>query len=255
MNLSTQQLIRYGVSGALAVVVVAGAVYFLDRSPGANPPATAEDANPPAAAPAASDAKPRAAKTATPAAAPTANPDEPAVPNAAQTDQMARLLGDARRLAADGKFDEAKAALDKADAVIPGSDDTAAARREIAALSSPEGQLVTQLARARAAIAQNDTAAANQALAEAEKINPQAPEIPQLRQAMQAAQQKETHRNSRVTELLTTMREAIARHDFAAADGALNEAARIDVRDPALDAARIELARAHDADRKNKAEK
>ncbi len=255
MNLSTQQLIRYGVSGALAVVVVAGAVYFLDRSPGANPPSTAEDANPPAAAPAASDAKPRAAKTATPAAAPTANPDEPAVPNAAQTDQMARLLGDARRLAADGKFDEAKAALDKADAVIPGSDDTAAARREIAALSSPEGQLVTQLARARAAIAQNDIAAANQALAEAEKINPQAPEIPQLRQAMQAAQQKETHRNSRVTELLTTMREAIARHDFAAADGALNEAARIDVRDPALDAARIELARAHDADRKNKAEK
>jgi hypothetical protein len=54
---------------------------------------------------------------------------------------------------------------------------------------------------------------------------------------------------------LTTMREAIARHDFAAADGALNEAARIDVRDPALDAARIELARAHDADRKSKVEK
>ena len=127
MNLSTQQLIRYGVSGALAVVVVAGAVYFLDRSPGASPPSRAEDANPPAAAPAASDAKPRAAKTAASAAAPTANPYEPAVPNAAQTDQMARLLGDARRLAADGKFDEAKAALDKADAMMPGSDDTAAA--------------------------------------------------------------------------------------------------------------------------------
>ena len=46
MNLSTQQLIRYGVSGALAVVVVAGAVYLLDRSPGASPAATAEDANP-----------------------------------------------------------------------------------------------------------------------------------------------------------------------------------------------------------------
>jgi tetratricopeptide (TPR) repeat protein len=256
VNLSTEKLIRYGVSGVLAVVVVAGAVYFLDRSPSASPATTAEDANPPAAATsAASDAKPRAAKTATTAAAPTANPDEPAVPNAAQTDRMARLLGDARRLAADGKFDEAKAALDKADAVMPGSDDTAAARRDIAALSTPQGQLVTQLARARAAIAQNDAAAANQALAEAEKINPQAPEIPQLRQAMLEAQQNATHRNSRVTELLTTMREAIARHDFAAADGALNEAARIDVRDPALDAARIELARAHEADRKNKAEK
>ena len=254
MNLSTQQWIRYGVSGALAVVMVAGAVYLLDRSPSASPAATAGDANPPAAAAAASDAKPRAAKTAT-AAAPTANPDEPAVPSAAQTDQMARLLGDARRLAADGKFDEAKAALDKADAVMPGSDDTAAARREIAALSTPQGQLVTQLARARAAIAQNDAAAANQALAEAEKINPQAPEIPQLRQAMQEAQQKETHRNGRIVELLATMREAIARHDFAAADGALNEAARIDIRDPAIDQARIELARAHDADRKNKAER
>jgi tetratricopeptide (TPR) repeat protein len=257
VNLSSKDLIRYGVAGALAVVVVAGAVYFLDRSPSESAPTTAQNANPPVAAPAASDSTPSAAKTAKPAtaAAPTANPDEPAVPNAAQTDKMARLLGDARRLAADGKFDEAKAALDQADKVIPGSDDTAAARRDIAALSSPEGQLVTQLARARAAIAQNDTATANQALAEAEKINPQAPEIPQLRQAMQAAQQKETHRNSRVTELLTTMREAIARHDFAAADGALNEAARIDVRDPALDAARIELARAHDADRKNKVEK
>jgi hypothetical protein len=259
VNLSTEKLIRYGVSGVLAVVVVAGAVYFLDRSPSASPATTAEDANPPAAAtpatPTASDATPRAAKTATTATAPTANPDEPAVPNAAQTDRMARLLGDARRLAADGKFDEATAALDKADAVMPGSDDTAAARRDIAALSTPQGQLVTQLARARAAIAQNDAAAANQALAEAEKINPQAPEIPQLRQAMQEAQQKETHRNSRVSELLTTMREAIARHDFAAADSALNEAARIDVRDPALDAARIELARAHEADRKNKAEK
>jgi hypothetical protein len=51
------------------------------------------------------------------------------------------------------------------------------------------------------------------------------------------------------------MREAIARHDFAAADGALNEAERINIRDPAVDQARSELARAHDADRKSKAEK
>lgn len=168
---------------------------------------------------------------------------------------MARLLGDARRLAADGKFDEARAALDKADAVMPGSADTAAARREIAAMSTPQGQLAMQLDRARAAIAQDDAAAANQALDAAEKLSPEAPEIAQLRQTLQAAQQKETHRNGRIVELLTIMREAIARHDFAAADGALNEAARIDVRDPAIDQARIELTRAHDADRKNKAER
>src|SRR5580704_9716870 len=207
--LSTRQLIRYGAVGALAVVVVAGAVYFFDRSPTASPATTADGANPPAAADPSSAATPSvAANPATPAV----NPNEPVVPSEAQTDQIARLLGDAHRLAADGNFAEAKAALDKADAV-------------------------------------------NKALAEAEKLNPQAPEIAQLRQALLAAQQKETHRNSRIVELLTTMREAIARHDFAAADGALNEAERINIRDPAVDQARSELARAHDADRKSKAEK
>ena len=239
MNLSTKQLIRYGAVGVLAVVVVAGAVYFFDRSPTASPATTADGANPPAGNP----------------ATPAANPNEPAVPSAAQTDQIARLLGDAHRLAADGNFAEAMTALDKADAVMPGSDDTAAARREITAMSTPQGQLATQLDRARAAVEQDDAAAANKALAEAEKLNPQAPEIAQLRQALQAAQQKATHRSSRIAELLTTMREAIARHDFAAADGALNEAERINIRDPAVDQARTELARAHDADRKNKAEK
>ena len=239
MNLSTKQLIRYGAVGALAVVVVAGAVYIFDRSPTASPATTADGANPPAGNP----------------ARPAANPNEPAVPSEAQTDQIARLLGEAHRLAADGNFAEAKAALDKADAVMPGSDEAAAARREITAMSTPQGQLATQLDRARAAVEQDDAAAANKALAEAEKLNPQAPEIAQLRQALQAAQQKATHRSSRIAELLTTMREAIARHDFAAADGALNEAERTDIRDPAVDQARTELARAHDADRKNKAEK
>jgi hypothetical protein len=243
VNLFTKQVIRYGVSGVLAAVVVAGAVYFLDRSPTASPATTADGASPPAAADPSS------------AATPAVNPNEPAVPSAAQTDQIARLLGEAHRLAADGNFAEAKAALDKADAVMPGSDDTAAARREITAMSTPQGQLATQLARARAAIGQDDVAAANKALAEVEKLNPEAPEIAQLRQALQAAQQKETHRHSRIAELLTTMREAIARHDFAAADGALNEAERTDIRDPAVDQARAELARAHDADRKNKAER
>jgi hypothetical protein len=239
VNLSTKQLTRFGAVGALAVVVVAGAVYFLDRSPTASPATTADGANPPADNP----------------ATPAANPNEPAVPSDAQTDQIARLLGEAHRLAADGNFAEAKAALDKADAVMPGSDDAAAARREITAMSTPQGQLATQLDRARAAVEQDDAAAANKALAEAEKLNPQAPEIAQLRQALQAAQQKATHRSSRIAELLTTMREAIARHDFAAADGALNEAERTDIRDPAVDQARTDLARAHDADRKNKAEK
>ena len=45
------------------------------------------------------------------------------------------------------------------------------------------------------------------------------------------------------------MRQAVARHDFAAAARALNEAERLDIRDPAIDPARVELARAQDAGR------
>ena len=233
--------------GAVAVVVIGGALYFFDRSDTAIPTTAATDANAPAATARGAATRPNAAAT--------ANPDDPVVPNEAQSQLAARLVGEARRLASDGKFAEAIAKLDQADKTVAALPETAQARRDIAQLSTPEGQLATQLSRARLAINQDDVAAANTALAAAEKLNPQAPEIAQLRQALEAAQQKDAHRSSRVVELLTTMREAIARHDFAAADGALNEAARIDVRDPALDQARIELARAHDADRKEKAEK
>jgi hypothetical protein len=50
------------------------------------------------------------------------------------------------------------------------------------------------------------------------------------------------------------MREAIARHDFAAANRALNEAERIDVRDPSIEQARVELARAQNAEQKRNAQ-
>ena len=66
---------------------------------------------------------------------------------------------------------------------------------------------------------------------------------------MQAAQQKEAARTGRVAELLSAMRSAIARKDIAGADRAFNEAARVDVLDPALDQARTELAEAHEAAR------
>jgi len=66
---------------------------------------------------------------------------------------------------------------------------------------------------------------------------------------MQAMQEKGAKRSSQVAELLATMREAIARRDIAGADRAFNEASRIDIRDPALDQARTELAQAHEAAR------
>jgi uncharacterized protein HemY len=230
---------------------VSGAYYFFDRSGTATAPATAEATNPPATAPSAAAA---AAKPATKPTTAAANPDEAAVPSAAQTDQVARLLGDARRLAQDGDFAGAKAALDKADAVTPGSADTAAVRRDIAQMSTPQGQFALQLDRARSAVAQDDSAAAEKALAEAERLSPQAPEIASLRRALQDAQQKDAQRSSRVSQLLAEMREAIARHDFKAANSAFNEAERINVRDPSIEPARVELAKARNAEEKRNAQ-
>jgi hypothetical protein len=42
------------------------------------------------------------------------------------------------------------------------------------------------------------------------------------------------------------MHQAIARHDLVAADRALNAAERLDIRDPAIDPARVELVRAQE---------
>ena len=100
-------------------------------------------------------------------------------------------------------------ALQKADKVFPGWSETEKARNEIAQLRTPEGQLKTQLDRARFAIEHDDRAAAEKALAEAERLNAQAPQIAELRQALKQAEQKDTHRGDRVTELLTKMREDI----------------------------------------------
>ena len=223
---------RYGAIAAGIVAVAVGALYLLGR--GEAPPVTT------AAAPAPADAKP-------PASA-----DDPVIPSSTQSDQLVSLIGEARRLAAAGKFDEAEAALQKADKVIPGWSETEKARNEIAQLRTPEGQLKTQLDRARFAVEHDDRAAAEKALAEAERLNAQAPQIAELRQALKQAEQKDTHRGDRVTELLTKMREEIARGDFAAADGDLNAAERINVQDPAIRDARRELARAREAQEKER---
>jgi len=230
--LSGKVFIRYVGIGVASLAMVGGALYLLER--GMAPPA--------------------AEKAGTTAANPTPPPvaDEPAPATAAQSDQLVSLVGEARRLAADGKFDEAVAVLRRADAVYAGWSGTEQARSEIARMRTPEGQLKTQLERARFAIEHDDRAAAERALAEAERLNAQAPQIAELRQALQESEQKELHRSSRVIELLTRMREDIARGDFAAADGDLNAAERIDLQDPAIRDARRELARAREAKEKER---
>ena len=229
--MSSSPFLRYVGIGVAALAIVAGAVYLLER--GMKPPA-----------------EQTAASTAstTPKTPPSA--DEQAPPTALQNDQLVSLIAQARRLAANGKFDEAEAALQQADKVYAGWPEIEKARSEIAQMRTPEGQLKTQLDRARFAIEHDDRATAEKALAEAERLNAQAPQIAELRQALKEAEQKDAHRGNRVTELLTRMREDIARGDFAAADGDLNAAERIDVQDPAIREARRELARARDAKQK-----
>jgi tetratricopeptide (TPR) repeat protein len=225
---------RYVGAGLAALVIVAGAVYLLQR--GMTPATTPADSTVSSASP----NKPNPAPAA----------DDQAPPTVAQNDQLLSLVGQARRLAAAGKFDEADAALQKADQVYARWPETEKARGDIAQLRTPEGQLKTQIERARFAIEHDDRAEAEKALAEAERLNPQAPQLAELRQALQQAEQKQTHRSNRVAELLTKMREEIARGDFAAADGDLNAAERIDVSDPAVRDARRELAHARDAKQK-----
>jgi tetratricopeptide (TPR) repeat protein len=161
-------------------------------------------------------------------------------------DTVAHLLGDARRLAADGRIDQAKAAVDQAAKIIPGSSDIAQARVDIGQISTPQYRLADQLTRARMAIAQNDWPSAEAALQAAAGVDPNASEIAQLRQQMGEIRQKEEKRTGRIAELLGEMRQAIARRDLVAADRALNEAERLNIRDPAIDPARVELAHAQE---------
>jgi len=222
------RLPRFAVIGAVGVVVLAGAFFLFDRTDTETPPAPARQA--------------------ASASRPDIN-DLDATPDEAVSDRAFHLIGQARRLADRGKFAEANAKLAEADKLVPGLSETAETRRKIAELATPEGQFAIQFDRARNAVGNDDYAEAEKALAEAERLKPQASEIAELRRTMQAARQKEATRSSQVTELLTAMRESIARKDIAGADRAFNEAARVDILDPALDEARVELAQAHEAAR------
>jgi tetratricopeptide (TPR) repeat protein len=246
LNDSNKRLIRYGAIGALCILIVGGAFVFFDRAekPVSTSSAAATASSPSTPSPAKGKTSAAASTAAPAAAAQTSSSGDPVVPTDAQSDQVRGFIADAHRLADAGNFTDAQAALDKADKVIPGLPETDQARSDIAAMATPQGQLNTQFTRARLAIDQNDDAAAEKALAEAERLSPQAPQIAELRLALQKAQQKEASHKSRITALLASMREAIARHDLAAADSALNEAARIDIQDPSVQQARIELNRA-----------
>jgi hypothetical protein len=162
-------------------------------------------------------------------------------------DEAVELIGEARRQATAGNFDQADATLQKAKKAVPDMPEIEEARREMEQLRTPEGGLASQLTRAQLAIDHDDIAAAEAALGEASRLKPDAPEIAPLRAALQQSQEKATRREARIAQVLQRMREAVAKRDFATADSALNEAERIDVQNPSIRRARGELARARGA--------
>ena len=145
------RLPRFAVIGAVGVVVLAGGAFYLfDRPAAETPPAPARQA---------ASSAPRPDVT---------NPDD--TPDEAVSDRAFHLIGQARRLADRGKFDEANAKLTEADKAVPGLSETAEARRKIAELATPDGRFAIQLSRARTALGSDDYAAAEKELADAEKL-------------------------------------------------------------------------------------
>ncbi len=241
LNETRKRQLRYGALAAAVLLLAAGLIVLTHYT--ANAPASSNDAG----------RRPAAASTTSSTAPPTAqsaassSSDEPAVISAQQRDEAVGLIADARKQAAAGNFTDAEASLKKTEAANPQMPEISQARADIEKLKTPEGNLAAQLARARLAVEHNDTATAEAALAEASRIKADAPEIAEMRGALQAAKEKAAQRETRIADALTRMREAVAKHDFAAADSALNEAERIDVQDPLVRRARGELARARGA--------
>lgn len=112
----------------------------------------------------------------------------------------------------------------------------------------PSAPSARQISQARSAIAdarqlglRGDFSGAESALQSAERIAPGFSETTLARREIAGVR---AARGTRLTTLVGAARAAIARHDYAAADHALDEAEHIDSHDPAVVRARNELAEA-----------
>jgi hypothetical protein len=98
---------------------------------------------------------------------------------------------------------------------------------------------------ARRAITRGDFAAADRALIQAERLDPKSADVIAARRDLRETEQRAARGDQhRIDALVTQAREAIARHDFAAADRLLDQAEQIDLRDHTVRQARAELANA-----------
>ena len=220
----------YGIIGALGAVVLGGGFYLYQTTRPADVPPVAAAASTPTPAP-------------PPAAAPrpTPPPALPAGPSTAQISQARGFIADARRWASQSNFSEAEASLQAADRALPGFAETTAARHDIAEMRTARGQVGPLVTDARRAIQRRDFAAADRALDQAERIDPRSPEVIAARRDLREAQRSAAQRDNRIDALVAAARSAIARHDYVAADRALDEAERIDGRDRDVQEARAEL--------------
>jgi len=249
MRESTKHQLRIGAL-AIAVVVMAGSLISVthrtEHATGSAPSAEsasggveANGTGPATGADTSSAAAPAQATSA----------DEVIVVSGLRRDAAVALIGEARRQAAAGNFTAAESSLDEAEKTAPRLAETQEARDQLARLKTPEGQFADLVRRARLAVDHDESATAESALEEAAKIRPDAPQIAEVRAALKAAHHKKARREARIEEALDRMREAVGRRDFGAADTALNEAERIDVQDPSVRRARIDLAHAREARR------
>lgn len=115
--------------------------------------------------------------------------------------------------------------------------------------SAAEQQLRQLVIDARRAITRGEYNAADRALDQAERIDPNNPEIAAARRDLRQAQQQTTRDDRRVDALMMQARAAIARHDYRTADRLLDQAKNIDSRDRQVQQARSELTDAQRADR------
>jgi hypothetical protein len=155
------------------------------------------------------------------------------------------LVAKARRAATEGKFAEAERDLQEAHSLAPNLPELAAARSEVAKLkreAEEKGALRKHLADARAALQRKDLAAAERALAEAEKLDRDAPEVKAIRADFDKAKRDaaaDREQSDRIQKLLADARAALQRKDLAAAERALAEAEKLD-----RDAAPVKAVRA-----------
>jgi len=183
---------------------------------------------------------------------------------AARTTRARALVAQARRDAAAGRFAEAERDLKEAEGLAPTLPELAAARTEIARLKreadAKDKDAVRKLvADARAALAKKDLAAAERAVAEAEKRDRDAAEVKAVRAELERAKRDagtDKDRAERVKKFVADARAALQRKDFAAAERALSEAEKLDKDAADVKAARADLDKAkRDAAGDNKAER